>query len=255
MSGIMSVNGEPDGEPLKMGGPGIDLFAGYAAAYAVVAALLQRERGGPEAQGQRIDLSMLDSAMVLMAPVIASYFFSGVPPRRTGNRGYRTVVTSDTYATSDGYIAIGANHQAQFEKLCEILQLSELPADPRFANHTGRIEHAAELQGLLVEAFKQRSGAHLEQALAAQQVPVSLVRSIPDIVSHPHMLQREIFQEAALPDGGGAARIVGAGFQFGREGPATPGPVPELGEHTEAILGELGYSEAEIARMRQEGAV
>ncbi|HZU15771.1 MAG TPA: CoA transferase, partial [Candidatus Dormibacteraeota bacterium] len=94
MSGIMSLNGEPDGEPLKMGGPGVDIFSGVLAAGAVLAALLQRERD-PARRGQRIDVAMLDAAMVLMAPTIASYFLSGAPPRRTGNRGFRMVVTSD----------------------------------------------------------------------------------------------------------------------------------------------------------------
>jgi crotonobetainyl-CoA:carnitine CoA-transferase CaiB-like acyl-CoA transferase len=255
MSGIMSVNGEPDGEPLKMGGPGVDIFSGFAGAYAIVAAVLQRERAGPGSPGQRIDLAMLDTAMVLMAPAIATYLLSGEPPRRTGNRGYRLVVTSDTYATADGYLSIGANHQAQFERLCAVLGVPELPRDPRFADHPGRIEHAEALRAILVDLFAGRSAAELEPLLAAEQVPVSRVRTIPEIVAHPHTGVREIVQDAALPGRAEPARVVGAGFRYAHDGPGPPGAVPSLGEHTDAVLRELGYRDDEIASLRADGAL
>jgi crotonobetainyl-CoA:carnitine CoA-transferase CaiB-like acyl-CoA transferase len=255
MSGIMSVNGEPDGEPLKMGGPGVDIFAGFAGAHAIVAALLQRERAGPEAPGQRIDLAMLDTAMVLMAPAIASFLLSGEPPRRTGNRGFRMVVTSDTYATTDGHLSIGANHQAQFERLCAVLGVPELARDPRFADHGSRIAHAEALRAILVALFAGRSAAELEPLLAAEQVPVSRVRSIPEILAHPHVAGRDIVVDAALPGRDEPARIVGAGFRFAHGGPGAPGAVPRLGEHTDEVLRELGCGDAEIAELRATGAL
>jgi CoA:oxalate CoA-transferase len=255
MSGIMSVNGEPDGEPLKMGGPGVDLFAGYAAAYAIVVALLQRERSGADSPGQYIDLAMLDAALVLMTPTVVTYLLSGVPPRRTGNRGFRLVVTSDTYETRDGYLSIGANHQRQWDKLCRVLGVEELASDPRFANHEARLENARELREILVDLFRSRSGAELEPLLAAEQVPVSRVRTIPEIISHPHVAERSILLETELPGTERPARVVGAGFRFAHDGPVAPGPVPRLGEHTDAVLRELGYGESEIEELRRKGAV
>jgi crotonobetainyl-CoA:carnitine CoA-transferase CaiB-like acyl-CoA transferase len=255
MSGIMSVNGEPDGEPLKMGGPGIDIFAGFAGAYAILAAILQRERGGPDAPGQYVDLGMLDSAMVLMTPTIVTYLLSGVPPRRTGNRGFRLVVTSDTYQTRDGYLSIGANHQQQFEKLSAILGVPELPRDPRFADHRARLEHAEVLRAILIDLFRTRTAAELEPQLAAAQVPVSRVRTIPEIVEHPHMADRGIFLDTRVPGREQPVRVVGAGFQFAHDGPDAPAAVPGLGEHTDEILAELGYSEEDAAALHAEGAV
>ena len=255
MSGIMSVNGEPDGEPLKMGGPGIDIFAGFAAAYAILAALLQRERSGPDSPGQYIDLALLDAAVVLMTPTVVTYMLSGVPPRRTGNRGFRLVVTSDTYETKDGYLSIGANHQQQWENLCRVLGVEELAHDPRFANHKARLENAQELREILVDLFENRSAAELEPLLAAAQVPVSRVRTIPEIVAHPHLAERSLLLETELPGSDRPVRVVGAGFRFAHDGPGPPAGVPRLGEHTDAVLRELGYQEPEIEELRRNGAV
>lgn len=255
MSGIMSVNGEPDGEPLKLGGPGIDVFTGFAGAYAVLAALMQRERAGPDARGQYVDLGMLDAAMVLMTPMIVTYLLSGVPPRRRGNRGYRLVVTSDTYETLDGHIAIGANHQSQFERLCTVLGVPELALDPRFVDHRARVENGEALREILIGLFRERSADELEPRLAAEQVPVSKVRTIPEIVAHPHLAARGIFQETRLPGWGEPATVVGAGFRFAHDGTEAPDSVPALGQHTDAILHDLGYSDAEIAELRATGVL
>ena len=255
MSGIMSVNGEPDGEPLKMGGPGIDIFSGFAAAYAILAALLQRERAGPGAPGTRVDVAMLDSAMVLMAPLIATYFMSGVPPRRVGNRGFRTVVTSDTFETRDGHLAIGANHQSQFVKLCAVLGVPDLATDPRFSEHAARVANAAELRQRLTDLIATREADELEALLAAEEVPVSKVRDIPEITAHPHLADRGIFVNAAVAGLAEPARLVGAGFSFDHDGPGEPGPVPALGEHTDAILAELGFSTIEVSALRRAGAL
>lgn len=252
MSGVMSVNGSPDGDPMKVAGPGVDIFAGFLAHSAIVASLLRRERSG---SGQYLDVGMLDAAMVMMTPTVGSYLVSGIPPRRSGNRGFRMVVTSDTYRTQDGYLAIGANHQAQFDALCDVLGRADLPQDPRFRDHRSRVEHADELRAVLEEIFAARRATDLEPLLAARQVPVSVVRTVPDIVSHPQLEERRAFLGTEVPGLEEPVRVVGPGFLTDHDQPCVGGPVPSLGQHTDQILAELGYSPAEIVELHSSGTV
>jgi crotonobetainyl-CoA:carnitine CoA-transferase CaiB-like acyl-CoA transferase len=250
MSGIMWLNGEPEQGPLKVGLPFSDTFAGYVASYAILAALMQRTRSGT---GQFIDVGMLDATLVLLAQGIAVYQMSGQTPIRTGNRGYRLVATADTYQTHDGYLAIGANHQHQWEALCRVLGAAELLSDARFADHALRVKHGAELRDLLAAVFAQSSAAELEEKLAQAQVPAAMVRDIPGILRHPHVAARDAMVKAAIPGYDAPLPLAGAGFRFAHDGPRREAAVPKLGEHTEAILGELGYDKERITAMRAAG--
>ncbi len=251
MSGLTLLNGEPDQGPLKVGIPLSDCFAGYVAAYAILAALLQRANTGI---GQYIDVAMLDATMVLASNAIAGFLVNGQMPARTGNRGFRLVATSDTYQTRDGYIAIGANHQPQFEAMCQVLEVPEILADPRFAEHEARMQHNDEMYEVLKEVFTTRSAAELEPKLAAAKVPVSKVRDISEATSHLHLQERDLLVEVNVPGQEDPANIIGAGFRYEHDGPEISGPVPLIGEHTNEILSELGYDQDEIARLKQAGA-
>jgi CoA:oxalate CoA-transferase len=216
MSGIMWLNGEPDQGPLKVGMPFADTFSGYVAAFAIMTSLFQRERTGA---GQFIDVGMLDATLMLLSQGVASYQMSGQAPIRTGNRGYRLVATADTYATADGYLAIGANHQHQFEALCGALDRKDLLADPRFADHRSRSQNNDLLHTILVELFAGQRADELEQKLAESQVPAAKVRSIAEIIVHPHVKTRDLFVETTVPGFDRTIRLTSSGFRLGPDAP------------------------------------
>lgn len=237
MSGIMWVNGEPDQGPLKVGLPFADTISGYVAAFAIMTALMQRERQG---SSQFIDVGMLDATLMLLAQAIAVHEMSGDLPIRTGNRGYRLVASADTYKTRDGHIAIGANHQHQFEKLCEILGMPELISDPRFSTHAARVENDAALHQILSDHFGRGIAQELEVKLAEAQVPAAMVRDIRQSTGMVQVQERAMFVKTTVPGFDKALNLAGAGFRFAHDGPIETASVPGIGQHTDEILGEIG---------------
>lgn len=237
MSGIMWLNGEPDQGPLKVGLPFADTFSGYVAAFSIMTALFQRERTGA---GQFIDIGMLDATLVLLSQGIATYQMSGEPPIRTGNRGYRLVATADTYATADGYLSIGANHQHQFEAMCRALDWLDILGDPRFADHAARALNNDALHRVLTERFAEVSAELLEQKLADAKVPAAKVRSIPEIMAHRHVAERGLLVQTSVPGLDQPIQLTGSGFRFDEDLPLRKAAVPTIGENTDEILREIG---------------
>jgi CoA:oxalate CoA-transferase len=251
MSGIMWMNGEPDTDPMKVGFPIIDTFTGYMAVIGILAALQRRHTTG---EGESIDVAMLDSAFNLIGNAVPIYFQTNEVRSRTGNRGYRLVATSETYRTLDGHIAIGANHQHQIDALCGVLGCDWLLRDPRFATHKDRVRNHEALRSALAELFANVNGAEIEPQLAARHVPVAYVRDIGQVLRHPHWQERHLFLESELPGSDQPLRLAGPGFQLG-SGKLEAGPVPQLGQHTEAVLESIGYDAESIATLRRDGVI
>lgn len=254
-TGMMYMNAEPGGEPAKVGFPVADVFSGLLAAYAIVAALLQRERGGPDAAGQYVDLSMADAMMVLMNMTTVTYLLGGEPAKRMRNSGFSSIASSGTFKTRDGYITIAANHQHQLDRLFKVLGAPETLRDPRFIDHASRLQNGPALHKVLVELFQNRAVDELEAQLAAEQVPASKVRGMTEVIAHPHMSERGIFLDTALSGLKEEGRVVGAGFRFENGGPCAPESAPVLGEHTDAVLRELGFDADGIAKLKAARAV
>jgi CoA:oxalate CoA-transferase len=252
MSGLMSLQGEPQDPPTKVGFPVIDTFSGHLAAFAILSALLRRERGGG---GQFLDVSMLDASMVLMSSMLLKYFGTGDEPKRVGNRGFSLSATADMFPTADRPLSIGANTNEQFAQLCKLLNLPHLLEDPRYADPAGRWENAEPLRAAIIETLKTRSAEEWEVAFNANDIPCAVVRDLPGIARHPYFNDRETFTEIEVPVLDRKMRVVNAGFAADQDGPGSSAVAPDLGQHTDEILGELGYAPAEIAAMRAGGVL
>jgi CoA:oxalate CoA-transferase len=248
VSGMAMMNANADG-PQKVGMPIIDSFSGYLGALAILAALRKRDATG---RGEHLDVSMLDAALKLIATGVSVYFYTGEAPKGTGNRGYRLVATAEYYPTGDGWIALGANHQHQIEALFRAFGHADMIADPRFADHRARVENYEALKAWLTDYLANRSAAEVEAELTAAGVPAAMIRDVGQIVEDPHIQGRGLLEEVLLPGADEPLKVVGAGF--GVETQATPA-VPVLGADTEEVLAGLGYSAADVERLRAEGAV
>ena len=234
VSGLMLLSGH-DGEPAeRIGFPIVDTYSALLSAFAILSAVIQRERD-PDRAGQVIDVSMLDATMVMMSSVVVPMLFSGQAPVRAGNRGFSGAPTADTFTTADGEITIGAVQQVQVERLFMTLGCAGLLDDPRFATPEDRLRNDAALQSELAARFANRRAADLEADLAAAGVPAGKVRSLDEALEIEQLQGRDLFLD--LSDG---SRVLNAGFRFRNDGPGVDAPAPDLGRDTESVLAELG---------------
>jgi CoA:oxalate CoA-transferase len=251
MSGMMSLNGEPGSPPVKVGFPVVDSFTGYVAAFGTLAALLQRAQTG---EGQFIDVSMLDASLVLMTSMVIPYLNAGIEPKQPGNRGYSGSPTSDLFETIDGHLSLGANTQDQFENLCEAIGAPQIAADPRFAARDGRMANHEALSQALREVFAKRPVEEWEEVINAAGVPAAKLRTILEACGHPQLEGRNLFQRLPMSRKDPTQiSVMNNGFKADWNGVDQPSPM--LGEHTDAVLGGLGYSADELAALRDGGAV
>ncbi len=252
LSGMMSITGDEASAPMRVGYPVADTLGGMTAAFAICAALLRR---GSTGEGTFIDVSMLDSALAAMGWVVSNYLIAGQTPHPMGNENF-TAAPSGTFKTADGLINIAANKQEQFTTLVELLGLPELAADQRFSERDARKRNRRELRGLLEVALAARSSAEWERKLGEAGIPAGRVLDVPSALSEPQVRERQLIRKLGPIKGTDREVSVAlAGFKMRGADPEVSTQPPLLGEHTEALLAELGYSSQSIAELRQQRAI
>jgi len=249
--GLMSITGEADGPAFRLGVAIADIVSGMFAAQGIALALLARARTG---RGQHVDIGMLDSTAALLTYQAAIYFATGQPPTRMGNR-HPTIVPYETFEASDGEFVLAVGSEGLWRRFCELLDAPGVAEDPRFATNRDRVSHYEILRPLLAERIRQRSRAEWIERLMAAGVPCGSVRDVSEVLRDPQMTAREMIaavEHAAI----GRVQVLGVPIKLSE----TPGTVrtapPTLGQHTDQILRtDLGFSDADITRLRQNGTV
>ncbi len=250
-SGMMSGTGPVGGAPVKSGSPVLDYSSGMTAAFAIAAALFERARTG---RGQSIDVAMHDTALMLMGTGIMNQLHAGKAPKPHGNE--HPLAAASCYTARDGaLIMLGCCTQRQFERLCELIGRPDLAADTRFRDVNTQEPHRAALAAELQAIMATRDAAAWEDLLA-DDVPAARVRSLEEglalAAANGRNVVRRVEGPAAL---GGAIDLPVSAFAFAQSGPAIDAFPPLLGEHTEQVLQEIGYSSNEIAAFVENGAV
>ncbi len=252
LSGVMSVTGDKNSAPLRVGYPIADTVGGITAAFAVAAALFRRQRNR---EGELIDVSMLEATLVTMGWAVSNWLIAGITPEPMGNENV-TASPSGTFKTGDGLLNIAANQQEQFNRLCEIIGRKELANDPRFVNREDRKIRRHELNREIEVALAAKSAKEWSELFNKNGVPSGEVLSIPQVLQHPQTIERDLIQRfGATPGIDRDIAVLRSGFRLASGDPQAVTPPPVLGADTEKILIELGYDQDAIHELKQSGAL
>jgi crotonobetainyl-CoA:carnitine CoA-transferase CaiB-like acyl-CoA transferase len=255
MGGIMSVTGQPDGEPgaepMKVGVAFADIFTGLYAVIGMLAALSHRERTG---EGQQVDLALLDCQVAVLANQALNFLVGGQVPTRLGN-AHPNIVPYQTFKTRDGHIIIAVGTDRQFREFCRIAGIAHIADDPRFSTNRGRVENRKELVSLLIDPIKTRSTGEWIALLEAAAVPCGPINRIDEVFADPQVIARGIQIALSRPDGAvtpGVAnpiRLSATPIDYNRAPPA-------LGDGTATVLKTvLGLAEGDVEALRDSGVI
>jgi crotonobetainyl-CoA:carnitine CoA-transferase CaiB-like acyl-CoA transferase len=244
MAGLMSLNGEPEGEPVRVGVPVVDLATGMNATIAILLALQERQRSG---RGQFVEVTLYDSAVALLHPYSANWFLSGKPPARTGNQ-HPNVSPYDQYRTKTKRIFVAVGNDRQFQRFCAEIGRPELVNDPRFRSNADRVTNRAALREELEAGLASIDGEQLATTLLGKGVPCGPVLDVPDVLDHPHTHHRGMVVER------GAYRGTGNPVKLSRTPASLRTTPPAFGSATREVLAEAGYSSTEIDALFASGA-
>lgn len=246
-SGLMATTGTEEVNPIKFGSPAVDYATGTMAAFALASALFQRERTG---RGQRIDLAMLDVAMILMSSHLTGYLRNGAEPKPSGNR--HAHATNSCYEAKDGLVMLGASNLRQQRRLWLALERPDMVKEDNEARDHDRDREA----GLLADILKTRTADEWEIFFQARHVPAARVRRLAEAAQDPQFATRGVtHRHDGAPGIEGGFAVPLAAFKFAHGGPSIETPPPEFGADTDAVLAEHGYAPSEIAEFRRAGVI
>ena len=252
MGGIMSVTGEPDRQPMKVGVGIADVMTGMYASSAILAALRAREVTG---RGQHVDLALFDSQIAWLINQGLAYLTDGAIPMRRGN-AHPTIVPYETFPAADGWFILAVGNDSQFRKFCEAAGRPELAADPAFATNAARVRNRETLVPLLREITATRTQADWMAALEAAHVPCGPVNDIAQAFDDPQAVHRGARIRMEHPTAaGGTVDLIGNPIRLSETPVAYRRAPPTIGQHTGEALREAGFSEAELRALAAAGAV
>ncbi len=254
MGGIMSITGQPDGPPTKVGVGIADVMTGMYAATAILAALRHRDRTG---KGQHIDVCLLDCQIAWLINEGTNYLISGVNPHRRGNE-HPNIVPYSVFAASDGHVILAVGNDAQFQRWCRFAGAADLAADPRFQTNADRVRNREALYAAMPAYMARKTRAEWIEGLAAVGVPCSPVNTIADVFADPHTAAREmrIAMRHPAAGGDGTVPLIGSPLKLSETPITYRHHPPMLGEDTEAVLADwLALDSAAIDTLRAEGAL
>jgi len=249
--GVMSITGEPHGEPMKVGVAIVDVTAGLFAANAIQAALLARSRTG---KGQAIDIALLDAQVAWLANVASSYLISGKPPGRFGN-AHPAIVPYQAFRARDGFFCLAIGNDGQWQKLCRMLARPELATDAPFATNPARVEHRDAAVALLQDIFLTEDTAFWLREITAAGIPCGPVQTLDQVFADPQVLARDMVWTIPHPTAG-EVRLTGSPLKLAETPVSCRAHPPLLGEHTDAVLTSLlEYAPEIIVQLRADGVI
>lgn len=250
VSGIMSITGHEGMGPTRAGFAVCDAIGGMTSAFAIASALFQRTHTG---KGQCIDVSMLDSTLAFLSPLVSEHTTTGHIHGQYGNQAISRRPTANLFKVGDDNLLLAVNTEKQFKALMQAIGWPELMDDPRFTDWHGRTEHEAALREIIEIAFATGTIDAWEARLAEAGAPASQVRTIAEAYRHPQLDHREVRQSVDSPHG--ELNLIGSGFRLAHGGGSIDtAPVPP-GTHAEEVLAEAGYNETEIKAFRDAAVI
>jgi len=252
-SGMMSQTGHPTTGPTRTGFMPVDMSTALNTAFAISTSLYRKAQTG---KGQYIDVAMMDTAVVMQAAQYDNYLNQGNLVGLLGNASPTKQPTANLFPTKDGFIQVTALSQSQIEKLFDALGKLEELEQPIFKTSEARVKNSDAVKKFLSEALKRNTTSYWMTNLSKAGIPVAEVRELPEVIEDPQFESREVFESIVSPlKSDESVTLVKAGYVMSKDGPTVHLNPPKLGEHTNEILGSLGYSEASISEFRQAGII
>ena len=251
MGGLMSITGEKDGGPVKVGIAIADICAGMFACIGILAALNLRSMTGA---GERIDVSLLDGQVSWLSHQAGYYFATGKNPDRLGT-SHPTIAPYQAFKSSDGYFVLAVGNDSLWSRFCDALSLDSLRADPRFNSNPDRVKNREGLSKILGDLFSKKSSKVWLELIERSGVPCAPIQTFDEVFKDPQVLHREMVKQVMLPKIQEEFKVIGTPIKSSSSTFEVRLPPPTLGENTDEILTDFGFSHDEITRFREKSVL